>query len=105
MNPTLAKALHLSLLVALVFWLGWSVLLIITVGDPAFGSWTDHFFTAWPALCVQALYPVLHWTTTTLPWTRPWRLVRGLHLALVLLALLGFGLLYLATPDVSGFSS
>lgn len=105
MSLTLAKTLHLSLLAAFVIWFAWSVLLIATVGDPEFGSWTHHFFIAWPALCVQPLYLALHWATTKLPWTRPWRLVRGLHLALVLLTLLGFGLLVLATPDVSGFSS
>lgn len=102
---TLAKALHLLLLAALVVWLGWGIFLLITVGDPEFGIWPHHFFAAWPALCAQALYPMLHWATAKLPWTTPWRVVRGLHLAVVLLALLGLGLLVLATPDVSGFTS
>ncbi len=105
MEPPLAKTLHLILLAALGAWLGYGLFLIATVGDPEFGRWTDHFFALWPALGVQLLYPLLHLATAKAPWTRPWRIVRRVHLAVVLLACTGLVLLFLSTPDVSGFSS
>ncbi len=53
-------------------------------------------------LLVQLLYPLLWWLTRKAPWPPCWRAWRSVHLVLVLLLVLATGLLWLATPDLSG---
>jgi hypothetical protein len=54
---------------------------------------------------VQIGYPVFWWFTRQQEWTGFWAVWRMAQLIAVIALLLVFGLLFLATPDVSGFTS
>ena len=54
---------------------------------------------------VQLSYTVFWWLTRKHAWTGFWALLRKAHLFAVFALLLAIGLLFLVTPDVSGFTS
>lgn len=56
-------------------------------------------------LGLQLTYPLFLWATAGQAWKGAWRMLRTAHGITIVLVLLVIGLAFLATPDVSGFSS
>lgn len=88
------------------FWLWW-VLDHVGHGYPPDGA----FLRWWHALegqpefyllIAQLTFPIYWWLTRNAGWSAFWRTWRWVHLSLVVLLILGTGLLWLATPDLSG---
>lgn len=56
-------------------------------------------------LCLQLTYPLFLRATAAQAWTGAWRVLRIAHGITFVVVLLVIGIAFLATPDVSGFSS
>ncbi len=94
----------------LALWLWWQLEHLLSgfpPAEPGFLKWW-YDLEGQPELdlfLVQLGYPLFWWFTRGSAWTGFWGWLRSAHLIAVVALLLGIGLLFLATPDVSGFTS
>ena len=116
LSAMLVKTLLRSLLMlyALCFWLGlwlWWELQHVRSGfppeGPGFLKWWHHV-EGQPELnlfLLQLGYPLFWWFTRKPAWTGIWGWLRKAHGIAVVVLVVALLLLFLATPDVSGFRS
>lgn len=91
-------------------WLWWQLHLLRSgypPTEPGFLKWW-HDLEGQPELdlfLLQLGYPVFWWFTRKLAWTGFWGWLRKVHGLAVIVLVVALLLLFMATPDVSGFTS
>ena len=100
----IVRSIQILFLFLFALWLALSVHYMLHPRDP-FSKWSDAFFIPWYAPVPQLAYPAFALLTRRSAWIGPWRIARMVQGIAVTLLILGFLLLVMSTPDVSGFSS
>ncbi len=91
------------------WWYVWQMHSGMPPQDEALGRWAMAHpwafeFSFYP-VALQITYPVFWWLTRKMQWTGFWRTIRTTHIILVCSVILIILILWMATPDVSGFTS